>query len=168
MLLLDEPTAGLAQRETEAFAPLIRQIRDELDAAVLLIEHDMPLVMQVSDRVYCLEAGNVIAEGSPDAVRHDPLVVASYLGTDVRSIQRSGADDMIRACIFDVFGTVVDWHTSVSRDLAEFAAERDVTGRGLGGLRGGVAQALQPGDGRGTQRPPRRGRSSTCCTARVS
>ena len=47
--------------------PLIRQIRDELDAAVLLIEHDMPLVMQVSDRVYCLEAGNVIAEGSPDA-----------------------------------------------------------------------------------------------------
>jgi ABC-type branched-subunit amino acid transport system ATPase component/ABC-type branched-subunit amino acid transport system permease subunit len=91
VLLLDEPTAGLAQRETEAFAPLIRQIRDELDAAVLLIEHDMPLVMQVSDRVYCLEAGRVIAEGAPDAVRHDPLVVASYLGTDVRSIQRSGA-----------------------------------------------------------------------------
>ena len=91
VLLLDEPTAGLAQRETEAFAPLIRQIRDELDAAVLLIEHDMPLVMQVTDRVYCLEAGNVIAEGSPDAVRHDPLVIASYLGTDVRSIQRSGA-----------------------------------------------------------------------------
>ena len=91
VLLLDEPTAGLAQRETEAFAPLIRQIRTELDAAVLLIEHDMPLVMQVSDRVYCLEAGNVIAEGSPEQVRHDPLVVASYLGTDVRSIQRSGA-----------------------------------------------------------------------------
>ncbi|MEX1007925.1 MAG: branched-chain amino acid ABC transporter permease/ATP-binding protein [Acidimicrobiia bacterium] len=91
VLLLDEPTSGLAQRETEAFAPLIGQIRDELDAAVLLIEHDMPLVMQVSDRVYCLEAGIVIAEGSPDAVRHDPLVVASYLGTDVRSIQRSGA-----------------------------------------------------------------------------
>jgi len=90
VLLLDEPTAGLAQRETEAFAPLIRQIRDELDASVLLIEHDMPLVMQVSDRVYCLEAGNVIAEGSPDEVRHDPRVVASYLGTDVRSIQRSG------------------------------------------------------------------------------
>jgi ABC-type branched-subunit amino acid transport system ATPase component/ABC-type branched-subunit amino acid transport system permease subunit len=90
VLLLDEPTAGLAQRETEAFAPLIRQVRAELDAAVLLIEHDMPLVMQVSDRVYCLEAGNVIAEGTPDRVRHDPLVVASYLGTDVRSIERSG------------------------------------------------------------------------------
>jgi ABC-type branched-subunit amino acid transport system ATPase component len=90
VLLLDEPTAGLAQRETEAFAPLIREICAELDAAVLLIEHDMPLVMQVSDRVYCLEAGNVIAEGSPEQVRHDPVVVASYLGTDARSIQRSG------------------------------------------------------------------------------
>jgi len=90
VLLLDEPTAGLAQRETEAFAPLIVQVRRELDAAVLLIEHDMPLVMQVSDRVYCLEAGNVIAEGTPDEVRHDPRVVASYLGTDTRSIQRSG------------------------------------------------------------------------------
>jgi ABC-type branched-subunit amino acid transport system ATPase component len=91
VLLLDEPTSGLAQRETEAFAPLIRQIRTELDAAVLLIEHDMPLVMQISNRVYCLEAGDVIAEGSPEQVRHDPLVVASYLGTDERSIQRSGA-----------------------------------------------------------------------------
>ncbi|MFI5046022.1 MAG: ATP-binding cassette domain-containing protein [Acidimicrobiia bacterium] len=90
VLLLDEPTAGLAQRETEAFGPLIQQIRHELDAAVLLIEHDMALVMQVSDRVYCLEAGNVIAEGPPEQVLHDPLVVASYLGTDVRSIQRSG------------------------------------------------------------------------------
>ena len=57
---------------------------------MLLIEHDMSLVMQVSDRVYCLEAGSVIAEGPPEAVRHDPLVVATYLGTDVRSIQRSG------------------------------------------------------------------------------
>jgi ABC-type branched-subunit amino acid transport system ATPase component len=90
VLLLDEPTAGLAQRETEAFGPVIRRVRDELDAAVLLIEHDMALVMEVSDRVYCLEAGNVIAEGPPEQVRHDPLVVASYLGTDIRSIQRSG------------------------------------------------------------------------------
>jgi ABC-type branched-subunit amino acid transport system ATPase component len=90
VLLLDEPTAGLAQRETEAFGPLIMQVRRELDAAVLLIEHDMSLVMQVSDRVYCLEAGRVIAEGRPEQVRHDPLVVATYLGTDVRSIQRSG------------------------------------------------------------------------------
>jgi ABC-type branched-subunit amino acid transport system ATPase component len=72
----------LSQRETEAFGPKLREIQRELDAAVLLIEHDMPLVMSVSDRVYCLEAGRVIAEGSPDAVRADPLVVASYLGAD--------------------------------------------------------------------------------------
>jgi ABC-type branched-subunit amino acid transport system ATPase component len=57
---------------------------------MLLIEHDMALVMEVSDRVYCLEAGEVIAEGPPEQVRHDPLVVASYLGTDIRSIKRSG------------------------------------------------------------------------------
>jgi ABC-type branched-subunit amino acid transport system ATPase component len=82
-VLLDEPTAGLSQHETEAFGPRLREIQRHLDAAILLIEHDMPLVMSVSDRVYCLEAGLVIAEGSPDAVRADPLVIASYLGADV-------------------------------------------------------------------------------------
>jgi ABC-type branched-subunit amino acid transport system ATPase component/ABC-type branched-subunit amino acid transport system permease subunit len=91
VLLLDEPTGGLAQRETEAFGPLIKQIQKELDAAVLLIEHDMPLVMSISDRVYCLEAGGVISEGPPDLVRHDPRVIASYLGTDERTIERSNA-----------------------------------------------------------------------------
>jgi ABC-type branched-subunit amino acid transport system ATPase component/ABC-type branched-subunit amino acid transport system permease subunit len=91
LLLLDEPTGGVAQRETEAFGPLILSIRRELGAAMVVIEHDMPLIMGISDRVYCLEAGQVIADGSPDAVRNDPLVVASYLGTDQRVIQRSGA-----------------------------------------------------------------------------
>ncbi|MCY3861786.1 MAG: hypothetical protein OXG67_07475, partial [bacterium] len=74
------------QRETEAFGPLIVNIRRELDAAMLIIEHDMPLIMSISDRVYCLEAGKVIAEGAPSEVRNDPLVIASYLGTDERAI----------------------------------------------------------------------------------
>ena len=64
-------------------------INRELGSSMLIIEHDMPLIMSMSDRVYCLEAGTVIAEGLPDEVRHDPAVVASYLGTDERAIARS-------------------------------------------------------------------------------
>ena len=91
LLCLDEPTAGIAQRESEAMAPLLVQVRRELGAAMLIIEHDMPLIMGMSDRVYCLEAGRVIASGDPRSVRDDPAVIASYLGTDERTIQRSGA-----------------------------------------------------------------------------
>ena len=91
VLLLDEPTGGVAQRETEAFGPLIKRIQQELDAAVVVIEHDMPLVMSISDRVYCLESGIVIAEGTPDEVRDDDAVISSYLGTDERAIQRSNS-----------------------------------------------------------------------------
>jgi ABC-type branched-subunit amino acid transport system ATPase component/ABC-type branched-subunit amino acid transport system permease subunit len=90
VLCLDEPTAGIAQREAEAFGPLLLRVRAELDASMLVIEHDMPLVMSISDRIVCLEAGSVIAEGTPQEVRHDPRVVASYLGTDEQAIARSG------------------------------------------------------------------------------
>ncbi len=89
VLCLDEPTAGVAQREAEAFGPLINQIKTELNATVIVIEHDMPLIMNISDRIYCMEAGQVIAEGEPEAVRADPAVIASYLGTDERAIKRS-------------------------------------------------------------------------------
>jgi ABC-type branched-subunit amino acid transport system permease subunit/ABC-type branched-subunit amino acid transport system ATPase component len=90
VLLLDEPTAGVAQREAEAFAPLVASIRRELDASIVIIEHDIPLVSAMSDRLYCLALGEVIAEGHPDEVRRDPAVVAAYLGTDERAIRRSG------------------------------------------------------------------------------
>ena len=94
VLCLDEPTAGVAQRETEAFGPLLREIRRELGASMLVIEHDMPLIMEISDRVYCLEQGRVIAAGPPAVIRNDPAVIASYLGTDERAIARSGASDI--------------------------------------------------------------------------
>jgi len=91
VLCLGEPTAGVAQRETEAFGPLIKEIRRELGAPMLVIEHDMPLIMSISDHVYCLELGTIIAEGAPAEVRNDLKVIASYLGTDERAIARSGA-----------------------------------------------------------------------------
>jgi ABC-type branched-subunit amino acid transport system ATPase component len=91
LLLLDEPTAGVAQREAEAFGPLLRGIREELDCAILIVEHDMPLLMGLCDRVYALETGAVIAEGTPEQIRHDPKVVTSYLGTTDVAISRSGA-----------------------------------------------------------------------------
>ncbi|HVX18804.1 MAG TPA: ATP-binding cassette domain-containing protein [Acidimicrobiales bacterium] len=91
VVLLDEPTAGVAQRETEAFVPLLLEVRKALGASILIIEHDLPLVMAICDRLYCLESGAVIASGAPTDVRNDPRVVASYLGTDERAISRSGA-----------------------------------------------------------------------------
>ena len=93
LMLLDEPTAGVAQRETEAFGPLIRMIQKDLGAAILIIEHDMPMVMAISDRIYCLEAGQVIAEGDPTSIRSNSAVIASYLGTDDRAIERSNTSE---------------------------------------------------------------------------
>ena len=66
VICLDEPTAGVAQREAEAFGPLIMRVQQELDATLVVVEHDLPLILSISDRVYCLEAGRVIAEGAPD------------------------------------------------------------------------------------------------------
>ena len=90
LLLLDEPSAGVAQKETEALGPLLKRIRDHTGAAMLVIEHDMPLLAGLCDRMVALELGAVIAEGTPAEVLADEHVVSSYLGTDSSAINRSG------------------------------------------------------------------------------
>jgi ABC-type branched-subunit amino acid transport system ATPase component len=90
LLLLDEPTGGLAQRETEAFAPLIKRVQRDLGCAVMVIEHDMVMIGELCDRVYAMETGRVISSGTAQEVRNDPLVIAAYLGTDETAIARSG------------------------------------------------------------------------------
>jgi ABC-type branched-subunit amino acid transport system ATPase component/ABC-type branched-subunit amino acid transport system permease subunit len=91
VLLLDEPSSGIAQRETEALAPMLLRIRDEANCSLLVIEHDMPLICNVSDRLLALEQGRVIASGAPQEVLRDPQVVASYLGNNEATRNRSGA-----------------------------------------------------------------------------
>jgi branched-chain amino acid transport system ATP-binding protein len=80
ILLLDEPNAGMNQAETEALLTLIRRIRDELGVTIILIAHDIPLVMNLCDRIQVLNFGQLIAEGPPQVVRVDPDVVAAYIG----------------------------------------------------------------------------------------
>ena len=90
VVLLDEPAAGIAQREVEALAPLIRRVRDETGASLVVIEHDIPLIRSVADRLVAMDQGRVIATGSPAEVLAVPAVVASYLGTDHATAHRSG------------------------------------------------------------------------------
>jgi ABC-type branched-subunit amino acid transport system ATPase component/predicted MFS family arabinose efflux permease len=90
VLLLDEPASGIAQKETEALGPLLERIQRETGCALLIIEHDMPLITAVSDRMIALELGHPIAEGTPEEVIADPRVVSSYLGGDISAINRSG------------------------------------------------------------------------------
>jgi len=80
LLLLDEPTAGMNPQESDRLTAFMRELRDERDLTILLIEHDMKVVMGVSERITVLDHGEKIAEGDPTEVRANPLVVEAYLG----------------------------------------------------------------------------------------
>jgi branched-chain amino acid transport system ATP-binding protein len=90
VLLLDEPSSGVAQRETEALGPLLLRVREHTGCSMLVIEHDMPLISSICDEMIALELGAVIARGTPQEVLEHPRVIESYLGTDEAAIQRSG------------------------------------------------------------------------------
>jgi branched-chain amino acid transport system ATP-binding protein len=91
VLMLDEPSGGVAQKETEALGPLLLRVREQLGCAVLVIEHDMPLLRTICDEMIALELGGIIAQGPPEEVLEHPAVIESYLGTDDTAINRSGA-----------------------------------------------------------------------------
>jgi branched-chain amino acid transport system ATP-binding protein len=89
VILLDEPSSGIAQREVEALGPMLNRIREQTGASLIVIEHDMPLLRTVSDRLVAMDQGAVICEGRPDDVLTDPVVMESYLGPDDTAINRS-------------------------------------------------------------------------------
>jgi branched-chain amino acid transport system ATP-binding protein len=92
LLCLDEPAAGLNPRESAALTGLLRGIRDEHATSILLIEHDMSVVMQVSDHVVVLEYGIRISDGTPESVKNDPRVIAAYLGVEDKDVARIEAE----------------------------------------------------------------------------
>jgi branched-chain amino acid transport system ATP-binding protein len=91
LLLLDEPSSGIAQAEAEGLAPLLRRIKFETGCTILIIEHDMPLISRVADELVALERGRVVTRGPAAQVLEDERVISSYLGSSLEAVNRSGA-----------------------------------------------------------------------------
>jgi branched-chain amino acid transport system ATP-binding protein len=90
VLLLDEPSSGVAQREVEAMLGLLRRVRDQLDATLLVVEHDIGFIAELADRLVAMDRGEVIASGAPSAVLELPEVGEAFLGSDPLALSRSG------------------------------------------------------------------------------
>jgi ABC-type branched-subunit amino acid transport system ATPase component len=97
VLLLDEPSSGIAQRETEALGPLLKRIQAETGCAMLVIEHDMPLITSLSDSIVALDLGAVLTQGPPASVLANESVVTAYLGGDPATITRTGTAGKARS-----------------------------------------------------------------------
>jgi ABC-type branched-subunit amino acid transport system ATPase component len=95
LLLLDEPTAGIAQREAEAFVPLLRRLHERTGTTIVLVEHDVPLVFALCTEVVMLESGSVVSSGTPDQVARDPRALAAYLGASAEALAVSGAPSAV-------------------------------------------------------------------------
>ena len=97
LLLLDEPTAGIAQREAEAFIPLLQRLHQVADTTIVLVEHDVPLVFELCSQVVVMELGYVAAAGPPEEVRADPKALAAYLGASDEALLVSGPTRTVSA-----------------------------------------------------------------------
>jgi ABC-type branched-subunit amino acid transport system ATPase component len=90
VVLLDEPSSGVAQREVEAMVGLLRTVRDRLDATMLVVEHDIAFIAELADRLVAMDRGAVLASGPPLEVLELPAIGEAFLGSDPLSLSRSG------------------------------------------------------------------------------
>ncbi|HXW35787.1 MAG TPA: ATP-binding cassette domain-containing protein [Acidimicrobiales bacterium] len=129
LLLLDEPTAGIAQREAEAFIPLLKRLHEVTGSTVLVVEHDVPLIFAICSTVVVMQTGNVVSSGTPEQIRNDPRAVAAYLGASDEALAVSGplaTSDGLAKAASKSDGHEAGKHT----DKNEAAVEQDGHGPG--------------------------------------